>query len=39
MRSIEELQQAELKLGYANADLRAFVKEQQAIEQERDIAE
>ena len=39
MRSIKELQQAGLKLGYANADLRAFVKEQQAIEQERDIAE
>ena len=39
MRRIEEIQQAGEKLGYKDADLREFVKEQQALEHEREVAE
>ena len=39
MRPIEEIQQAGEKLGYKDADLREFVKEQQALEHECEVAE
>ena len=39
MRPIEEIQQAGEKLGYGGADLREFLKDQEALEREREIAE
>ena len=39
MQPIEEIQQAGEKLGYKDADLREFMKEQQALEREREVAE
>ena len=39
MRPIEEIQQAGEKLGYGGADLHEFVKEQQGLERESEVAE
>ena len=39
MWPIGEIQQAGEKLGYKDADLREFMKEQQALEREREVAE
>ena len=38
MRSLEELSQVGIKLGYEGSDLRDFVKEQQALERDERAA-
>ena len=38
MRSLEELSQVGMKLGYTSSDLRDFVKEQRALERDERAA-
>ena len=39
MRSIAEIRKEGEELGYKDADLREFMKEQQVLEREREVAE